>query len=163
MTNPYLPEPPPDGQHIFEGSYRCKRCAVYNRPDVPSTKMVLDAPCEGRYAQSGTMRAWAEDKWREDLAAQAKKNAPLYNLLRRLDDEESKNMHRLSDQRFKDEGHPSWHHGWTEFTDAELFDTRLAIIKPFLAELWNSAYDAGMQDADPRMPDYTPNPYEDTP
>lgn len=63
LKNPYLPDPPADGKHIFEGQYRCKRCAVYNRPDVPSTLAVLEAPCLGRWAESGKMRAWAEDKW----------------------------------------------------------------------------------------------------
>jgi hypothetical protein len=64
LKNPYLPEPPEDGKHIFDGSYRCKRCAVYNRPDVESTRVVLEAPCLGRWAESGKMRAWAEDKWK---------------------------------------------------------------------------------------------------
>lgn len=73
VQNPHLPEPPADGQHIFglDGmSYRCSRCGVYNRPEVPSNKEVLDAPCAGRWAQSGKMRAWAEDKWRDEKAGQ---------------------------------------------------------------------------------------------
>lgn len=62
--NPYFPPAPEDGHHLFEnGSYRCKFCAVYNRPDVPSTKEILDQPCKGNWDQSGKMRAWAEDKW----------------------------------------------------------------------------------------------------
>lgn len=65
--NPWLPAPPEDGKHEFRfGSYRCRRCAVYNRPDVPSTKEVLDAPCEGQWAQSSKMRAYAEDKWKAE-------------------------------------------------------------------------------------------------
>lgn len=71
-VNRHLPERPADGKHIFGSggqSYRCSRCGVYNRPDVASTKAVLDAPCEGAWAQSGKMRAWAEDQWAKDKAA----------------------------------------------------------------------------------------------
>jgi hypothetical protein len=71
MTNPYLPLPPADGKHIFEGNYRCKRCGVYNRPDVPSEKEKIDAPCEGRWKNSGKMRAYAEDRWAQELAEEA--------------------------------------------------------------------------------------------
>jgi hypothetical protein len=68
--NPYLPEAPADGHHNFQnGSYRCMSCGVYNRPDVPSTKAVLDQPCKGEYVESWKMRAWAEDRWAEDKAA----------------------------------------------------------------------------------------------
>lgn len=69
--NPYLPEAPADGQHIFGDSgtsYRCSRCGVYNRPDVPSTKDVLDAPCLGGWAHSGKMRYAAEDRWKAESA-----------------------------------------------------------------------------------------------
>jgi hypothetical protein len=63
FENPYLPEPPEDGKHVFAGSYRCHRCGVYNRPDVTTTKTVLDAPCEGRWAHSGKMRYAADQRW----------------------------------------------------------------------------------------------------
>lgn len=67
VVNPYLPDPLPDGHHSFiQSSYRCTRCGVYNRPDVESEKAKLDAPCPGRYQNSGKMRAWAEEKWAKE-------------------------------------------------------------------------------------------------
>ena len=45
--NPYLPEAPEDGKHIFiDNSYRCSRCGVYNRTDSPP----FHEPCKGQWA-----------------------------------------------------------------------------------------------------------------
>ena len=63
LKNPFLPKPPDNGLHVFNGGYRCTLCGVYDRPDVPSEKAKMDAPCQGRYANSGKMKCWAEDKW----------------------------------------------------------------------------------------------------
>lgn len=77
LTNPYLPVPPSDGKHVFNGLYRCARCAVYNRPQ-PENPAFYE-PCEGRWAQSGKMRRAAEERWAEELArgAQALADAGL--------------------------------------------------------------------------------------
>lgn len=64
--NPFLPEAPDDGRHIFlNGSYRCCRCGVYNREDSPP----FHKPCLGNWAESGKMRAYAEDQWEEEKKA----------------------------------------------------------------------------------------------
>lgn len=69
--NPYLPEPHPSGEHQFlDAGYRCTRCGVYNRPDVKSTKIVLDLPCVGRWAQSSKMRYEANNQWIENGGSQ---------------------------------------------------------------------------------------------
>jgi hypothetical protein len=61
--NPYLPEAPADGKHVFPGgSYRCSLCGVYNRTDSPP----FHEPCKGAWAESGKMRAAAADRWAAD-------------------------------------------------------------------------------------------------
>lgn len=65
--NPHLPEAPADGKHMFgeDGqSYRCSRCGVYNRAQ-PQNQPFFE-PCEGGWAESGKMRAWANDQWAAD-------------------------------------------------------------------------------------------------
>ncbi len=69
-VNPYLPEAPEDGKHIFGEngqSYRCSRCGVYNR-DQPENPPFYE-PCEGGWAQSGTLRVASVKKWADDKAA----------------------------------------------------------------------------------------------
>jgi hypothetical protein len=66
--NPYLPEAPEDGKHIFPGgSYRCSRCGVYNRTDSPP----FHEPCKGAWAESGKMRYAAEEKWATEREREA--------------------------------------------------------------------------------------------
>lgn len=64
--NPYLPEAPADGEHIFPNDgYRCCRCGVYNRAQAENQPFY--EPCEGGWAQSEKMRAAAEERWAAEL------------------------------------------------------------------------------------------------
>lgn len=66
--NPFLPEPPADGEHQYGdspsdlgGNHRCTLCGAYQGSPEGT------APCRGEYAESGKMRVWAAQKWREQL------------------------------------------------------------------------------------------------
>lgn len=60
--NPYLPQPPEDGQHEYRAAgYRCALCGAYQGSDEGK------APCRGEFRESGKMRAWAREKWEADL------------------------------------------------------------------------------------------------
>jgi len=66
-VNPYLPEAPADGQHIFgeDGrSYRCSRCGAYQREDSED----FHKPCRGGWACSGKFRYAAEERWKRERA-----------------------------------------------------------------------------------------------
>lgn len=64
--NPFLPETPADGRHDWGdsatdlgGNYRCLLCGAYKGSDEGTIT------CRGEYAESGKMRAWAAEQWRQ--------------------------------------------------------------------------------------------------
>ncbi len=90
-------------------------------------------------------------------------DAALYLFLRQLENAREEPIQRLAHERLTammaDDtlGLDSF----DSATDEEQYGSRLAILRPFLAQLWQDAYEQGMDDFDERMPSYTPNPFKD--
>lgn len=116
-ANPFLPAAPLDGKHRFNGGYRCKRCGVYDRPDVPSTKEVMDAPCEGQWAHSGKFRYAAEQQFTE-LKAEIIREA-LDQIIDWSDEKHGNSYH----------SGPGGGYAW-DFSDADLHAWRESYPKP---------------------------------
>lgn len=65
--NPHLPPAPADGVHAYwdgptdiGGNHRCKLCGAYRGSSES------EAPCQGRFKESGKMRSWATQTWRAE-------------------------------------------------------------------------------------------------
>jgi hypothetical protein len=95
-------------------------------------------------------------------------DADLYRLLETLDEEGLENARLLVTRRLEqlETGEPV---GRVDYTDAERYDSRLNIIKPFLARLWDDAYDAGKKHVYRSLKEQyratvpTANPFKDAP